>query len=44
MNGAGGSVAGWHAWPTAFLGVIVSMVAILLPSSGSSQNSENKAR
>jgi chromate transporter len=33
LNGAGGAAAGWHVWPTAFLGVIVSMVAILLPSS-----------
>ncbi len=33
LNAGGGVAAGWHAWPLALAGVVVSMVAILLPSS-----------
>jgi len=33
MNAAGGPGAGWHAWGLGMLGVFISMVAILLPSS-----------
>ena len=33
LNAAGGHAAGWHAWGWALVGVTVSMVAILLPSS-----------
>lgn len=33
LNAGGGTSAGWHAWPTALLGVGVSLCAILLPSS-----------
>jgi chromate transporter len=33
LNAGGGPAAGWPAWSLAFLGVLVTMVAILLPSS-----------
>lgn len=33
LNAGGGSLVGWQAWPTALLGVGVSLCAILLPSS-----------
>lgn len=33
LNAAGGSTMGWHAWPSALLGVVVALTAILLPSS-----------
>jgi chromate transporter len=33
LNAGGGVAAGWQAWPLALAGVVVSMVAILLPSS-----------
>lgn len=33
LNAAGGVAAGWHAWPSALLGVVVALSAILLPSS-----------
>jgi chromate transporter len=33
LNAGGGPSAGWMAWALAFFGVLVTMVAILLPSS-----------
>lgn len=33
LNAGGGPSAGWLAWALAFLGVLVTMVAIMLPSS-----------
>lgn len=33
LNAGGGSAAGWIAWAWALLGVLVSLVAIMLPSS-----------
>jgi chromate transporter len=33
LNAGGGASAGWPAWGLAFLGVVVSMTATLLPSS-----------
>lgn len=33
LNAAGGVASGWHAWPSALLGVAVALSAILLPSS-----------
>lgn len=33
LNAAGGAGVGWLAWPSALLGVAVTLVAILLPSS-----------
>jgi chromate transporter len=33
LNAGGGPAAGWIAWATALLGVLVTLVAIMLPSS-----------
>ena len=33
LNAGGGPAAGWTAWATALLGVLVTLVAIMLPSS-----------
>lgn len=33
LNAGGGVAMGWHAWPLGMLGVVLSMVAMLLPSS-----------
>lgn len=33
VNACGGVAVGWHAWPLGMIGVVLSMVAMLLPSS-----------
>ena len=33
LNAGGGAAVGWHAWPTALLGMGLTLFAILLPSS-----------